>query len=178
MKLINQSFNEWVIGDKTGYFAVPDDFAPLLRKPSQGYQWLWIDFEALQYIEAPKYLYNKKTKERIRVFAPEQISHPDVTEEEPTFEPGEVWSEIERAWMINKQAQFEWEVSQINETRRQLYAKVVDPLMNEARMLRLNNDADGIAQAEKNELQAQEWYKQIKIDHPWPEHPQLETQTT
>lgn len=72
-------------------------------------------------------------------------------------------------WQTNEQAKFESEVKVINDLRRQQYAQIVDPLLNEARMQRMLGDDVG---AEQNELQAQQWYERIREEHPWPQAPE------
>lgn len=94
---------------------------------------------------------------------------PDDYTIEPRFTQFDVWTET--GWQTDEQAKFEAEVKIINDIRRSEYARIVDPLMNEARMLRMDNTPESIAQAEKNEQQALTWYQQIKDDHPWPESP-------
>ncbi|MDO6706135.1 hypothetical protein [Photobacterium sp. 1_MG-2023] len=90
------------------------------------------------------------------------------TTEKPTSR-WDIW--IDSGWQTDEQAKFESEVQAINNLRRQQYAQIVDPLMNEARMQRMLGDDAG---ADKNEQQAQEWYMKIKQDNPWPPAPLVE----
>ncbi|KDM91395.1 hypothetical protein EA58_12610 [Photobacterium galatheae] len=79
----------------------------------------------------------------------------------------DIWTDS--GWQTDEQAKFESEVRTINNLRRQQYAQIVDPLMNEARMQRMLGDDVG---AEKNEFQAQQWYERIREEHPWPQAPE------
>ncbi|MEI8594043.1 hypothetical protein [Photobacterium sp. Hal280] len=92
----------------------------------------------------------------------------DYTSDKPATR-WDIWTES--GWQTDEQAKFESEVQEINGIRRQQYAQIVDPLMNEARMQRMLGDDVG---ADKNEQQAQEWYLKIKQDNPWPPAPVAE----
>ncbi|WP_120510953.1 hypothetical protein [Photobacterium salinisoli] len=90
----------------------------------------------------------------------------DYTSEKPVTR-WDIWTDY--GWQTDEQAKFESEVRTINDLRRQQYAQIVDPLMNEARMQRMLGDDIG---AEQNELQAQQWYERIREEHPWPQAPE------
>ncbi|CAK3480205.1 hypothetical protein VCRA217O316_30227 [Vibrio crassostreae] len=76
-RLINRFFQEHGQGSTRGFILVSDDFEPLNRKPLNGCEWRWIDFEKGLYEEKeisssdPDFVetYNKVDERRRTLYA-------------------------------------------------------------------------------------------------------------
>ncbi|AWK84460.1 hypothetical protein [Photobacterium damselae] len=68
-------------------------------------------------------------------------------------------------WVTNSQLMHEADYQRVHNVRLYLYQTIVDPLNNEAMMMRRHGDEAG---ALINEAQADAWYQKIKAENPFP----------
>ncbi len=68
-------------------------------------------------------------------------------------------------WVTNAQLMHEADYQRVHDVRLRLYRTIVDPLNNEAMMMRRHGDETG---ALINEAQADAWYQKIKAENPFP----------
>ncbi|WP_081301954.1 hypothetical protein [Aliivibrio fischeri] len=81
-------------------------------------------------------------------------------------EPSTLFDEwIDNQWVTNQSNKHIGDFNQVDETRRDLYSRVCDPLFAEARVKRMQGKDQEAIEIEEQALAARE---QIQLDNPWP----------
>lgn len=84
------------------------------------------------------------------------------TLDKPTTE-FDTW--INDAWVTDTQAEFEANINNVDSTRRSLYSSMVDPLISEANIERLQGNEEAAVELENQAIAARE---KIRTENPWP----------
>lgn len=72
---------------------------------------------------------------------------------------------VDDAWVTDEQALFEAKIIEVDSTRRSLYSSMVDPLISEANIERLQGNEEAAVELETQALAARE---KIRTENPWP----------
>ncbi|EOG7734446.1 phage tail protein [Vibrio cholerae] len=116
------------------------------------------------YVKVTAYLKSDCTKPK--EFDDVTLVAEDYTLKEPATRFDE-W--IDDAWVTNVSAQYIAEFDQVDNLRRQLYFTMVDPLVSEANIKRLQGKEAEAIELERQAIAARE---KIQLDHPWPVNPE------
>lgn len=68
-------------------------------------------------------------------------------------------------WVTNEQALFECKMVEVDDIRRSLYSSMVDPLISEANIERLQGNEEAAVELENQAIAARE---KIRAENPWP----------
>ncbi|EGR1278526.1 phage tail protein [Vibrio cholerae] len=116
------------------------------------------------YVKVTAYLKSDCTKQK--EFDDITLVTDDYTLKEPATRFDE-W--IDDAWVTNISNQYIDEFDQVDNLRRGLYFTMVDPLVSEANIKRLQGKEAEAIELERQAIAARE---KIQLDHPWPVNPE------
>ncbi|EJH64588.1 hypothetical protein [Vibrio cholerae] len=116
------------------------------------------------YVKVTAYLKSDCTKQK--EFDDITLVTDDYTLKEPATRFDE-W--IDDAWVTNISNQYIDEFDQVDNMRRGLYFTMVDPLVSEANIKRLQGKEAEAIELERQAIAARE---KIQLDHPWPVNPE------
>lgn len=116
------------------------------------------------YVKVTAYLKSDCTKQK--EFDDITLVTDDYTLKEPATRFDE-W--IDDAWVTNISNQYIAEFDQVDNLRRGLYFTMVDPLVSEANLKRMQEKEAEAIELERQAIAARE---KIQLDHPWPVNPE------
>ncbi|EOX1572434.1 phage tail protein [Vibrio cholerae] len=116
------------------------------------------------YVKVTAYLKSDCTKQK--EFDDVTLVTDDYTLKKPATQFDE-W--IDDAWVTNISNQYIAEFDQVDNLRRSLYFAMVDPLVSEANIKRLQGKEAEAIELERQAIAARE---KIQLDHPWPVNPE------
>lgn len=117
-----------------------------------------------QYVKVTAYLKSDCTKQK--EFDDVTLVPDDYTLKKPATQFDE-W--MDDAWVTNISNQYIAEFDQVDNLRRHQYFIMVDPLVSEANIKRLQGKEAEAIELERQAIAARE---KIQLDHPWPVNPE------
>ena len=152
-----------------GIYHIPQNslrIAPLA--PKNGFAVIALeDLSGSEYIEdhRGKQVWDKNNATKTEIVNELGKIKDEFTDKEPSTQFDE-W--INNEWTTNESNQYIYKFNQVDNTRRELYTRLVAPFMEEARMKRLINTTESILDANEIETQALNARLEIQRKHPWP----------